>query len=215
MARRASRRNQAPSPAVPPQQPPAGAKAPGKKRPQRRVGRAVPAPGLPKSWPQVNLNAAGLDCGATKPFIAVPEDRDPPPVRSCSTCTAHLIALADWLEPCGIGTVAMESTGVYGIPVYERLEARGVAVKRVQPGTLKMIAGRKTEVLDGQGIQQRHTFGLLSGSCRPDDQICVLRSSMRQRDMQVRYPAKPKPIPQKRQKGADARIDDGGHRAPM
>ena len=174
MARRASRRNQAPSPAVPPQQPPAGAKAPGKKRPQRRVGRAGPAPGLPKSWPQVNLNAAGLDCGATEPFIAVPEDRDPPPVRSCTPCTAHLIALADWLEPCGIDTVAMESTGVYGIPVYERLEARGVAVKRVEPGTLKMIAGRKTEVLDGQGIQQRHTFGLLSGSCRPDDQnLCA------------------------------------------
>ena len=63
------------------------------------------------------------------------------------------------------------SPGVYGIPVYERVEARGVAVKRVEPGTLKMIAGRKTEVLDGQGIQQRHTFGLLSGSCRPDDQI--------------------------------------------
>ena len=86
------------------------------------------------------------------------------------------------------------SPGVYGIPVYERLEARGVAVKRVEPGTLKMIAGRKTEVLDGQGIQQRHTFGLLSGSCRTlTIRSRVLRSSMRQRDMQVRVrqPAHP------------------------
>jgi transposase len=176
MARRASRRHHAPSPSVPRRQAPAGAKAPGKKRPQRRVGRAVPAPGRPKSWPQVNLHAAGIDCGATEHFVAVPEDRDPPPVRACSTFTAHLIALADWLEACGIDTVAMESTGVYWIPVYERLEARGFTVKLVEPGTLKMIAGRKTDVLDCQWIQPLHTFGLLSGSFRPDDQICVLRS---------------------------------------
>src|SRR6266699_3624203 len=117
MARRASRRNQAPSPSVPRRQAPAGAKAPGKQRPQRRVGRAVPAPGRPKSLPRVNLNAAGIDCGATEHFIAVPEDRDPHPVRSCSTFTAALIALADGLEACGIDTVAMESTGVYWIPV--------------------------------------------------------------------------------------------------
>lgn len=187
MARRASRRNQALSPALPTQQAPAGAKAPGKQRPQRRVGRAVPAPGLPKSLQQVNLNAAGIDCGATEHFVAVPEDRDPQPVRSFSTFTADLIALADWLEQCGIDTVAMESTGVYWIPVYELLEARGFAVKLVEPGKLKMIAGRKTDVLDCQWIQQLHTFGLLSGSFRPDDQICVLRSYMRQRDMLVRY----------------------------
>jgi len=117
----------------------------------------------------------------------VPEDRDPQPVRTCSTFTAALIALADWLAQCGIDTVAMESTGVYWIPVYELLEARGFAVKLVEPSKLKMIASRKADVCDCQWLQQLHTFGLWSGSFRPDDQICVLRSSRRQRDRLVRY----------------------------
>jgi transposase len=189
MARRAPRRKQAPSASAPSRQAPAGATGFGKKRPQRRVGHVVPAPGLPKSLQQVNLNAAGIDCGATEHFVAVPEDRDPQPVRAFSTFTADLIALADWLERCGSDTVAMESTGVYWIPLYELLEARGFTVKLVEPGKLKMIAGRKTDVLDCQWIQQLHTFGLLQGSFRPDDQICVLRSYMRQRDMLVRYAA--------------------------
>jgi len=189
MARRSPRRKQAPSASAPSRQAPTGATGSGKKRSQRRVGRALPAPGLPKSLQQVHLNAAGIDCGATAHFVAVPEDRDLQPVRAFSTFTAHLIALADWLEQCGIDTVAMESTGVYWIPLYELLEARGFAVKLVEPGKLKMIAGRKTDVLDCQWIQQLHTFGLLSGSFRPDDQICVLRSYMRQRDMLVRYAA--------------------------
>ena len=113
-------------------------------------------------------------------------------------CQSKLLTRSDRMAPVTANPAGMiTSNGVYGIPVYERLEARGVAVKRVEPGTLKMIAGRKTEVLDGQGIEQRHTFGLLSGSCRPDDQICVLRSSMRQRDMQVRYASQPIPHRQK------------------
>jgi transposase len=189
MARRSPRRKQAPSASEPSRQAPTGATGSGKKRSQRRVGRALPAPGLPKSLQQVNLNAAGIDCGASEHFVAVPEDRDPQPVRAFGTFTADLIALADWLEQCGIDTVAMESTGVYWIPLYELLEARGFTVKLVEPGKLKMIAGRKTDVLDSQWIQQWHTFGLLQGSFRPDDQICVLRSYMRQRDMLVRYAA--------------------------
>ena len=95
MARRVSRRNHAPSASGPRRQAPAGATAPGKKRPQRRVGHAVPTPGLPKALQKVNLNAAGIDCGATEHFVAVPEDRDPHPVRSFRTFTAHLSALAD------------------------------------------------------------------------------------------------------------------------
>jgi transposase len=191
MARRASRRNPAPSPSVPRRQAPAGANAPGKKRPQRRVGRAVPALGRPKSWPQVNLHAAGIDGGATAPCVAVPEDRAPQPVRAFSTFTAQLIALAHWLAQCGLDPVAMESTGVSWIPVYARLEARGFAVKLVEPGQLQMIAGRKTAVLDCQGIQPLHTCGRLSGSCRPDDPIGVLRSYVRPRDRLVRYASQP------------------------
>jgi transposase len=187
MARRASRRHQAPSTSGPRRQAPAGAKAPGKKRPQRRGGRAVPAPGRPTSWQQVQLHAAGIDCGATAHVIAVPADRDPQPGRSCSTCTADRIALADGLEACGIATVAMASTGVYWSPVDERLEARGVTVQLVEPGKLKMSAGRQTAVVDCQWLQPLHPFGLWSGTCRPDDPIGGLRSSMRQRDMLGRY----------------------------
>jgi transposase len=136
-----------------------------------------------------NPNAAGIDCGATEHFVAVPEDRDPQPVRSFHTFTADLHALADWLQQCGIDTVAMESTGVYWIPLFELLEARGLQVYLVDPGKIKNAPGRKTDVVDCQWIQQLHSVGLLSASFRPDDDICILRSYMRQRDMLVRYAA--------------------------
>jgi transposase len=132
-------------------------------------------------------NAAGIDCGATDHFVAVPKDRDPQPVRSFRTFTADLYALADWLVQCSIDTVAMESTGVYWIPLFEILEARGFEVYLVEPGKLKNAPGRKTDVVDCQWIQQLHSAGLLSASFRPDDDICMLRSYLRQRDMLVRY----------------------------
>ena len=132
-------------------------------------------------------HAAGIDCGATEHFVAVPEDRDLQSVRSFRTFTADLHSLADWLQQCGIETVAMESTGVYWIPLFEILEARGFAVYLVEPGKVKNAPGRKTDVVDCQWIQQLHSAGLLSASFRPNDDICVLRSYMRQRDMLVRY----------------------------
>ena len=132
-------------------------------------------------------NAAGIDCGATEHFVAVPKDRDPQSVRSFRTFTADLYAWADWLGQCGIDTVAMESTGVYWIPLFEVLEARGFAVYLVDPGKLKYAPGRKTDVVDCQWIQQLHSAGLLSASFRPDEAICMLRSYLRQREMLVRY----------------------------
>jgi transposase len=134
-------------------------------------------------------NAAGIDCGATDHFVAVPQDRAPQPGRSFRTFTADLYALADWLGQCGIDPGAMESTGVYWIPLFAVLEARGFAVYLVEPGTLKHAPGRKTDVVDCQWIQQLHSAGLLSASFRPDDDSCMLRSSLRQRDMLVRYAA--------------------------
>src|SRR5262249_38950104 len=131
----------------------------------------------------------GIDCGATEHFVAVPEDRDPQPVRSCHTFTADLHALADWLPQCGRDPVAMASTGVYWIPLFEIREARGVQVSLVDPGKIKNAPGRKTDVVDGQWIQHLHSVRLWSASLRPDDDICILRSSMRQRDMRVRYAA--------------------------
>ena len=120
-----------------------------------------PADATPlETLPQLNLNAAGLDIGAEEIYACVPADRDKEPIRIFATFTADLYALADWLEACGIETVAMESTGVYWTPVYE---------------------------LDCQWIQQLHTFGLLRASFRPPEEICALRALARHRDNLIRY----------------------------
>jgi transposase len=144
---------------------------------------------LPPELRRVNVNAAGIDIGAGQHYVAVPEGRDPQgrAVRQFGCFTDDLCALADWLSQCGIETVAMESTGVYWIPLFELLAERGFDVKLVDPRRLKNVPGRKSDVLDCQWIQQLHTFGLLSGAFRPEDQICVLRSYLRQRAMLVRY----------------------------
>ena len=141
---------------------------------------------MPAELKQVNVNAAGIDVGATVHFVCVPEGRDPQPVRSFGAFTADLEALADWLGQCGVTTVAMEATGVYWIPLFELLEQRGFEVRLVEPSRLKHVPGRKSDVLDCQWIQQLHTFGLLSGSFRPEDSICILRSYVRQRHTLVR-----------------------------
>jgi transposase len=117
----------------------------------------------------------------------VPADRDEQPVRSFGCFTADLYALADWLEQCGIETVAMESTGVYWIALFQVLETRGFEVKLVNARHLKNVPGRKTDVLDCQWIQRLHSYSLLSGSFRPEDQVCVLRSYWRHRDNLISY----------------------------
>jgi len=138
---------------------------------------------------QLNLNAAGIDIGAEFHYVAVPNGRDPEgqDVRHFSTFTADLHNLADWLHQCKIDTIAMESTGVYWIPVFEILDSQGFDVRLVNPRNIKNAPGRKTDVLDCQWIQQLHTYGLLQSSFRPEDQICELRSYLRQRAMLVSY----------------------------
>jgi len=145
--------------------------------------------GLPPQFEQVNLNAAGIDIGSEEHWVAVPAGRDPDgqDVRCFGAFTADLQALADWLERCGIDTVAMESTGVYWIPLYELLESRGFEVCLVNPSHLKNVPGRKTDVVDCQWSQVLHTFGLLRASFRPEEEICVLRGYHRQRQMLVEY----------------------------
>jgi transposase len=134
---------------------------------------------------KIHLNAAGIDIGSESHWVAVPEDRDPMPVREFRSFTQDLHALADWLEACGIETVAMESTGVYWIPLYEILEERGFEVLLVNAHHVKSVPGRKSDILDCQWIQQLHTFGLLRGSFRPDAPIAALRSLVRHRDQLV------------------------------
>jgi len=135
-------------------------------------------------------NAAGIDIGSASHYLAVPPDRDDEPVREFPCFTADLNAIADWLTACQVDTVAMESTGVYWIPLFELLDARGFKVFLVNARHVKNVSGRKSDVLDCQWLQQLMTYGLLSGSFRPADQICVLRSLWRQRDMLLRNQAR-------------------------
>jgi transposase len=131
-------------------------------------------------------NAAGIDIGSAAHFVAVPPDRDDEPVREFASFTTDLHRLADWLDACGVDTVAMESTGVYWIALYELLESRGFTVLLVNARHVKNVSGRKSDVLDCQWLQQLMSFGLLRGAFRPADQVCVLRSLSRQRAMLLR-----------------------------
>lgn len=131
---------------------------------------------------RINEDAAGIDIGAASHFVAVPEDRDDPPVREFEAYTSDLYRLADWLAACGVRTVAMESTGIYWIPLFQILEERGFEVRLVDARRVKNVSGRKSDVADCQWLQQLHTYGLLTAAFRPDDETCVLRSYMRQRD---------------------------------
>jgi transposase len=140
-----------------------------------------------ESLQQINLNAAGLDIGAAEIWACVPEGRDEVSVRVFQTFTVDLYALADWLEACGVDTVAMESTGIYWIPIYEILEARGFAVYLVNARHIKNVPGKKTDVLDCQWIQQLHTYGLLNASFRPEAEMAALRAYIRHRDNLIRY----------------------------
>jgi transposase len=144
-------------------------------------------------------HAAGIDVHAAVHWVAVSPADAPPPaanhpanlpahVRSFGTCTADLIALADWLAQCGVTTIAMESTGIYWIPLFELLESRGFEVLLVDPRQSRHAPGRpKSDVLDCQWLQRLHSYGLLTASFRPADQVVVLRSYLRQRQMLIRY----------------------------
>ena len=135
-------------------------------------------------------NAAGVDIGSASHYVAVPPDRDDTPVREFPSFTVDLNAIADWLTACKVDTVAMESTGVYWIALFELLESRGFTVLLVNARHVKNVSGRKSDVLDCQWIQQLMTYGLLSGAFRPADQVCVLRSLWRQRATLLRSQAR-------------------------
>jgi transposase len=139
--------------------------------------------------PVLHPDAAGIDVGAAELFVAVSADRDPHPVRSSPTFTRDLHALADWLEQCGIHSVAMESTSVYWIPIYQILEARGLEVYLVNAQHVKNVPGRKTDVSDCQWLQYLHSVGLLRASFRPPGFICAIRSLWRHRSSLIQMAA--------------------------
>ena len=147
-------------------------------RKSKRSGRTD----RPEGIPVLNPNAAGLDIGANEIYAAAPADRDPQPVRCFGTFTGELNALAAWLRQCGIETVAMEATGVYWIPAFQILETSGLEVCLVNPRYFQNVPGRRTDVSDCQWLQRLHSAGLLRGSFRPAQEVCVLRSLTRHRD---------------------------------
>jgi transposase len=139
--------------------------------------------------PVVHRHAAGIDIGSTFHMVAVRGDVDPQPVRRFESFTGDLHRMADWLTQAGVTTVAMESTGVYWIPAFEILEARGFEVLLVNARDVKNVPGRKTDVNDAQWIQRLHEYGLLRGSFRPRQQVATLRAFVRHRERLVEFAA--------------------------
>lgn len=132
--------------------------------------------------PVYNVDAAGIDIGAEKHYVSVPEDRCEQPVQCFGCFTPDLRRMAKWLVKCGVKTVAMESTGVYWIPVFRMLEEHGLEVLLVDARTVKHLPGRKTDVLDCQWLRQLHTCGLLRGAFVPTHIVAGTRVYSRQRE---------------------------------
>jgi transposase len=139
--------------------------------------------------PVMRPNAAGIDIGATEIFVAVPPDRAAENVRSFPTFTQDLYILADWLRQCGVTTVAMESTGVYWIPLFQILEDRGFEVCLVNARHVKNVPGRRTDISDCQWLQFLHSVGLLRPSYRPEQEVCAVRALLRHRESLVQMAA--------------------------
>jgi len=139
--------------------------------------------------PAINPNASGIDVGAAEVYVAVPTDRDREPVRTFTTFTRDFHELADWLDACGVKTVAMESTSVYWIPLFTVLEERGIDVCLVNAHHLKRVPGRKSDVLDCEWLQYLHSVGLLQGSFHPSEAVAAVRTVLRHRTSLVRMAA--------------------------
>jgi hypothetical protein len=125
--------------------------------------------------PILEPHAAGIDIGAREIFVAVSPDRDPNPVRIFATFTEDLEQMADWLLRCGIKTAAMESTGVYWIPLYDVLETKGIRPCLVDASHMKNVPGRRTDWHECQWLQYLHSVGLLRAAFRPDGEVCAVR----------------------------------------
>ena len=151
----------------------------------KRAARKSARPGTAA----IRRDAAGIDIGARRIHVAVDPERDVRPVREFQTFTQDLYALADWLEACGVRTVAMESTGVFWIPLFQILEARGFEVCLVNARHVKHVPGRKTDITDCQWLQYLHAVGLLTASFRPAQSICGLRSLLRHRESLIQSAA--------------------------
>jgi transposase len=148
---------------------------------QKRKPKATP------SLPVINPHAAGIDIGSETMFVSVPTDSCPKPIASFGAYTSDLLEIANWLRECSVGSVAMESTGVYWIPLYEILEERGFDVTLVGPNYPKKPP--KSDLEDCQWLQYLHSVGLLDGSFRPPEVIRAIREVLRFRGTIVQQAA--------------------------
>jgi transposase len=145
--------------------------------------------GSPSGLPVIHDRAAGIDIGSRFHVVAVGADRCEQPVQTFQAFTSDLERMADWLVATGISTVAMESTGVYWVPVYEVLEDRGIGVIVTNARDARAVPGRKTDVNDAQWLQRLHACGLLRASFRPARDIAALRAYLRLRERHLDYAA--------------------------
>ena len=146
---------------------------------------------IPENMPVIHPHAAGIDVGAEEHWVCVPADRDAQPIQKLSAFTCDLHRLADWFTTCRVTTVAMESTGVYWMPLFQILEARGFAVALVNARHVKHVPGRpKTDRFDCRWLQKLHSYGLLAPSFRPPEDMCQFRSLLRHRDNLVHLSVK-------------------------
>lgn len=155
----------------------------------RRQRKAVPRQEV-RPWDglgRLEPAAAGMDIGAHEIMVCVPGPDDTQEVRAFGTYTVDLYAIADWLQAKGIQTIAMESTGVYWIPVFELLETRGLACCLIRSTSIRRIPGRKSDVLDCQWIQTLHSYGLLADSFRPEADLIALRTLLRHRTQLIEH----------------------------
>ena len=158
-----------------------------KRKNKRRSGKeeAHPFRGLS----QVNPNAAGIDIGAEEIVVCAPGPENTQIVKTFGNYTADLQAIGRWLKEHDVKTVAMESTGVYWIPLFEELERQGFACLLISSRSLRRVAGRKSDITDAQWIQTLHTYGLLEGSFRPQADLVALRTLLRHRSQLVEHRA--------------------------
>lgn len=149
----------------------------------------MPSKQSSKDFSVVHPYAAGIDVGATFHVVAVSPERDATPVRKFQSFTTELHRLSRWFREIGVTSVAMESTGVYWIPVFEILKSEGFEVILVNAREVKQVPGRKTDYNDAQWLQKLHQFGLLKASFRPGEHIASLRAYLRHRERLIEYSA--------------------------
>jgi transposase len=151
----------------------------------KKVSGNQPRKDTPKvDWKALDVlhpDAAGIDIGGSEHWVAIPPDRDERPVRCFDCFTADLEQMADWLVERGIRSVAMQSTGVYWIPVFEVLQQHGLQVFLVNARHTKNLPGRKSDIAECQWLLKLHTFGLLHNSFQPSDEIRTVRTLWRHR----------------------------------